>query len=110
METSNCELCEIVSHNRPATVHYEDDEIMVIKNRLHWVPVMLLIIPKRHMTQDELWANALMSRVGSLAVEMGDKFCPGGFRILSNFWGDALQSQKHGHIHVLGGTFLGRYA
>lgn len=110
METNNCDFCEIVARTRPVTIFYEDDEIMVIKNRLQWAPVMLLVIPKRHMTQDELWGHSLMARVGHLAVEMGGKYCPGGFRLLSNFGTDAMQSQEHGHVHVLGGMFLGRYA
>jgi diadenosine tetraphosphate (Ap4A) HIT family hydrolase len=41
---------------------------------------------------------------------MGKQHCPSGFRILSNFGHDAMQSQPHGHVHVLGGTFLGEYA
>jgi diadenosine tetraphosphate (Ap4A) HIT family hydrolase len=35
--------------------------------------------------------------------------CPGGFRLLTNFGYDAMQSQEHGHLHILGGTFLGHY-
>ncbi len=110
MEKNNCNFCEIVAHTRPATIYYEDDEIIVIKNRLQWVPVMLLVIPTKHITQGELWGNALMTRIGHLAIEMGSKFCPGGFRLLSNLGHDAMQSQEHGHVHVLGGVFLGRYA
>jgi len=41
---------------------------------------------------------------------MGEKHCPGGFRLVSNFGRDAMQSQEHAHVHVLGGTFLGEYA
>jgi len=81
--------------------------VMVFRNRLRWVPVMLLAIPKAHMTQEELWRD--MGRVGRVAVEMGRKFCPNGFRLLSNFGFDAMQSQEHAHVHILGGTFLGEY-
>lgn len=81
---------------------------MVFRNRLRWVPVMLLSIPKRHMTQAELWSNA--GRVGEVAVQMGKQHCPGGFRLLSNFGTDAMQSQEHAHVHILGGMFLGEYA
>jgi diadenosine tetraphosphate (Ap4A) HIT family hydrolase len=35
---------------------------------------------------------------------------PNGFRILSNFGPDGLQSQSHAHIHVIGGMPLGEYA
>ncbi len=33
-----------------------------------------------------------------------------GFRILSNFGHDGMQSQSHGHLHVIGGANLGPYA
>ncbi|GBD12620.1 Purine nucleoside phosphoramidase [bacterium HR24] len=102
-----CVFCEIVARREPAEVLYEDEQVMVFRNRLRWVPVMLLAIPKEHMTQEQLWRD--MGRVGEVAVEMGRKFCPNGFRLLSNFGFDAMQSQEHAHVHILGGTFLGEY-
>jgi histidine triad (HIT) family protein len=102
-----CVFCEIVAKREPAEIIYEDDQVMVFRNRLRWVPVMLLAIPKAHMTQDELWRD--MGPVGKVAVEIGRKFCPNGFRLLSNFGFDAMQSQEHAHVHILGGTFLGEY-
>jgi histidine triad (HIT) family protein len=103
-----CTFCQIVSHEAEAEVLYEDDEVMVFRNLLRWVPVMLLVVPKRHVSQEELWRD--MGRVGEIAVRMGQEHCPGGFRLLSNFGVDAMQSQQHGHVHILGGTFLGEYA
>jgi len=47
--------------------------------------------------------------VGEIAVQMGREHCPNGFRLLSNFGYEAMQSQEHAHVHVLGGTFLGEY-
>jgi diadenosine tetraphosphate (Ap4A) HIT family hydrolase len=35
--------------------------------------------------------------------------CPDGYRLLSNFGNDALQTQEHAHLHVIGGTKLGLY-
>ena len=88
---------------------YEDDDVIVFRNVLRWVPVMLLAVPKQHLTQDELW-TALMGRVGSVAARLGAQYCPSGFRLLSNFGFDAMQSQEHGHVHIIGGTYLGHYA
>lgn len=103
-----CTFCRIVTRKEPAEILYEDEEVLVFRNRLRWVPVMLLVVPKAHLSQEELWRN--MGRVGAVAVEMGLAHCPNGFRLLANFGFDALQSQPHGHVHVLGGTFLGEYA
>ena len=74
-----------------------------------WAPVMLLVVPKQHMIQDELW-EGLISKAGPIAVQLGDKYSPGGFRLVSNFGYDAMQSQEHAHIHVVGGMRLGEYA
>lgn len=103
-----CVFCQIIEKKEPAEILFEDDDVIVFRNRLRWVPVMLLSVPKKHMTQAELWRN--LGRVGEIAVEMGQKYCPGGFRLLSNFGGDAMQSQDHAHMHVIGGIFLGEYA
>ncbi|MFQ5873326.1 MAG: HIT family protein [Dehalococcoidia bacterium] len=104
----SCTFCEIIDGKRPASIRYEDDEVVVFDNKLKWAPVMLLVVPKKHMSQEQFWQDA--SKAGGVAVEMGWRFCPGGFRLLSNFGPDAMQSQEHGHVHVIGGTFLGPYA
>ncbi len=102
-----CTFCSIVAGEEPATIRYQDEDVIVIDNILGWAPVMLLVMPKRHMSQSDMWRT--LGRIGFVAVEMGSKYCPRGFRVLSNFGGDAMQSQDHGHVHVLGGTYLGPY-
>jgi histidine triad (HIT) family protein len=111
MKERDCVFCEIVAGRSPATIRYEDDQVIVIDNRLRWLPVMLLVIPRRHITQEDMWRdNGVMGRVAQVAVEVGSRLCPGGFRLLSNFGPDALQTQEHGHLHILGGMPLGHYA
>jgi len=103
-----CTFCQIIERKLPAQILYEDDEVIVFRNVLRWAPVMLLALPKRHMTQEELWQD--LGHVGEIAARMGREHCPNGFRLLSNFGRDAMQSQQHGHVHVVGGTWLGEYA
>ena len=105
----NCVFCQIVAGKSPARVRYLDNDIIVIVNRLDWVPLMLLVMPKEHLSQIGMWDSDLLPRLGRLAVDMGAMYSPNGFRILSNFGRDGLQSQSHGHLHVVGGTFLGHY-
>jgi len=105
---SYCVFCNIVAGREPANVIYEDDEVIVIQNILRWAPVMLLAMTKEHRTQVELWRD--IGRVAAIAVEIGQALCPRGFRLLSNFGYDAMQSQEHGHLHIVGGTHLGPYA
>ncbi len=104
----SCTFCRIVAREEPAEILYEDDEVLAFRNLLRWVPVMLVVVPKEHIAQEELWRR--LGRVGEVAVELGSEHCPNGFRLLSNVGFDAMQSQSHGHVHVLGGTFLGEYA
>ncbi len=103
-----CVFCEIIARRQPANIRYEDDEVIVFDNILGWTPVMLLVLPKKHMTQEEMWQN--MGRVGTVAVEMGRKYSPRGYRLLSNIGVYAHQSEGHAHVHVLGGHILGFYA
>jgi len=84
--------------------------VVVFDNKLDWVPVMLLVTPRAHRTQSELWTDpAMVGKIGELAVRFGRELCPGGYRLLSNFGNDALQTQDHAHLHVIGGTQLGLY-
>ena len=105
--TPYCVFCEIIAGREPADVWHQDDEYLVFRNRLRWLPVMLLIVPKQHLTQDELWSD--MGRAAKLAVQLGNEHASNGFRLLSNFGRDALQTVPHGHLHLLGGTELGLY-
>ena len=104
-----CQFCRIVAGESPARIVHEDDDVLVIHNVLNWVPVMLLAMPRRHMTQEEMWRDPMMARVAEAAVRAGKEHCPRGFRLLSNFGPEAMQSQPHAHLHVLGGTQMGRY-
>lgn len=105
-----CIFCNIVSGRAPSTIHYEDNDIIIISNKLQWVPIMLLAMPKKHLTQTQLWQDTIMSRIGQAVVQIGNLVAPDGFRLLSNFGENALQTQEHGHIHLIGGSYLGRYA
>jgi histidine triad (HIT) family protein len=108
-----CIFCDIISGFEPAKIHYRDDDVIVFENILGWVPIMLLAVPTRHMTQMELWND--IQKVATVAARIGEQLCPNGYRLVSNFrnqstWlGDAHQSQDHAHIHILGGTSLGPY-
>tara|TARA_A100001037_G_scaffold264371_1_gene255178 strand:- start:1993 stop:2307 length:315 start_codon:yes stop_codon:yes gene_type:complete len=103
-------FCNIVAKTEPADILYEDEEVMVFRNKLTWVPVMLLCIPKIHMTQAKLWTDPILAHVGKIAAYLAAEHCEEGFRILSNFGRHGLQSQEHGHLHMIGGVNLGSYA
>jgi histidine triad (HIT) family protein len=106
---ATCDFCGIVVGRLPRRVRHQEPGLLVIHNRLTWAPVMLLIVPTTHMSQQEFWTSDLFPRAASLAIRLGEAECPGGYRVLSNVGRDALQTQAHAHLHVIGGTALGLY-
>ena len=104
-----CIFCRIIAGQAPADVLHDSERVIVFRNQLRWVPIMLLAVPKEHMTQAQLWEGDLLAEVGRIASEVGREHCPNGYRLVSNLGWEAKQSQEHAHIHVLGGTFLGDY-
>lgn len=108
-DDASCDFCGIVSGREERTIRYEDDDLMVFKNKLTWVPIMLLVIPKIHMTQTEFWRSPLFAKAAALAVDIAEQDAPEGFRFVSNFGEQAAQTQSHGHLHLLGGGEMGLY-
>ena len=107
---NTCILCNVAHKRSPGTIHYEDDDISVFNNLLNWAPIMILFVPKTHMSQDALWQDQnLLPKIAKLAVQIGNKMCPDGYRLLSNFGLNGLQTQEHAHLHLLGGKSLGFY-
>ena len=106
----DCIFCTIIAGESPATFYRREDEFVIIKNKLTWVPVMLLGFPTTHLSQQELWQSPVLPKIGQALSELGEKLAPGGFRVLSNFGRDGMQSQSHGHVHLIGGLHLGPYA
>lgn len=109
MASYYCVFCEIVAKREPATIEYEDERVVVFHNRLDWADVMLLAVPKQHIYQGELWTSVVMADVARAAVAAGERMCPKGFRLLSNFGAHAMQSQPHAHLHIIDGTYLRGY-
>ena len=117
----DCTFCRIVAGQEPAGwVSAPDPDAQVrlnagwapgpdgvgaacFANRLRWERVMLLVVPLGHLTQQEMWRGAGIGAVAKLAVEIGLRQCPEGFRLLSNFGRAAHQSQPHAHLHIVSG-------
>jgi diadenosine tetraphosphate (Ap4A) HIT family hydrolase len=93
----------IIAGKLPAkwVVNHPTSPVVCFHNRLKWARVMLLVVPRDYMTQEELWQGDILQDAMKLAVEVGEKHCPEGFRIISNFGRGAHQSQLHAHIHVV---------
>lgn len=103
----DCLFCKIAQHQIPATVVYEDDDIIAFDDIAPQAPVHTLIVPKTHVCNmsdnpsDEIISKTF-GAVGKIARMKGvDK---SGYRIIQNNGKAAGQTVDHLHVHILGGT------
>ena len=108
-----CVFCEIAAGNSPARFEHRVSEhgkllnhpdLIAFHNRLDWARVMLLVVPRSHITQAEYWTGDAINEAARMAVELGESLCPEGFRLISNFGRPAHQSQEHAHLHLVSGA------
>ena len=105
MHDKDCIFCKIINREIPASVVYEDDDVMAFLDISQTTKGHTLVIPKEHhknflATPSEV-SNKVMEvakRIGMAQVEMlGAK----GVNILTNVNEAAGQSVMHFHVHVI---------
>jgi histidine triad (HIT) family protein len=101
----DCLFCRIVAGKIPATVVYEDDDVMAINDVFPRAPFHVLVVPRRHIAKladldDEPLGGRLLQAVRMVARQggVGDNY-----RLVVNNGDHAGQSVWHLHLHVLGG-------
>lgn len=101
----DCLFCRIVAGRIPATIVYEDDDVMAINDVFPRAPFHVLVVPRKHVArlselEDEPLGGQLLQAVRRVAVQggVGDNF-----RLVVNNGDDAGQTVPHLHLHVLGG-------
>lgn len=103
----------IIAREIPATIEYEDDHIIAIRDIAPAVPVHVLIIPKRVITSVDALAESdteLVGRIFLVARDLARKYgiAENGYRVVTNCNADGGQTVFHLHFHLLGGQPLGR--
>ena len=103
---------KIINRELPATIVYEDDDIIAFVPLRLQAPTHLLIVPKKEIhtindvTDDDLLVLGKLFIVAKkLAKEKG--IAETGYRLSINVNEDAGQSVFHLHMHLLGGKTLG---
>lgn len=103
---------KIINRELPATIEYEDDEIIAFTPLRLQAPVHLLIVPKKEIYTINDATNSDIEMLGKmmlvakkLAKEKG--ISETGYRLSINVNEDAGQSVFHIHMHLLGGKKLG---
>ncbi len=108
----DCLFCKIVAGDIPAKVVYEDDDFLAFDDIEPEAPVHTLIIPKQHfdnlqdgVPQDLL--GKLLAVVPKVAAVKG--VGESGYRTIVNTGPDSAATVGHLHVHILGGTKMGRF-
>ena len=103
---------KIVDRELPATILYEDEEILAFIPLRKQAPVHILIIPKKRIVsvndikdEDTVLIGKLFLVARDLAKEY--KVDNTGYRLALNTNEDAGQSVFHLHLHLIGGKKTG---
>lgn len=114
----NCLFCKIAAKQIPASIVYEDDDLLAFKDIHPAAPVHLLIIPKLHVATLSDCTEAHTAVLGKmlalapkLAAEHGCAVTHdsegkpgGGYKTLINSGPDGGQEVYHLHLHLIGGA------
>ena len=107
----DCLFCKIVKREIPASVVYEDNDVLVFNDINPQAPLHALVIPKRHIAtlndlspEDDAVVGQLVRRAAAVAAEKG--YAARGFRTVFNTNAEAGQTVFHIHLHVLAGRGL----
>jgi len=108
---SDCLFCRIIRKEIPASVVYEDDQLLVFNDINPQAPLHALVIPKRHIATlndvssgDATIVGDMVRRAATIAREQG--YAERGFRTVFNTNADAGQTVFHIHLHLLAGRGL----
>lgn len=103
---------KIINRELPATIEYEDDDLIAFVPLRKQAPVHLLIVPKKPIPtindlkgEDTLVVGRMVVLAKQLAKSNG--IAKTGYRLAFNTNEDAGQSVFHIHLHLLGGKNLG---
>jgi histidine triad (HIT) family protein len=106
-----CLFCRIIRREIPASVVYEDEDVIAFNDINPQAPTHILVVPKRHVdTLNALDANddgligMLVRRAAAIARERG--IAESGYRTVFNTNDDGGQTVPHIHLHLLGGRSL----
>lgn len=106
----NCIFCKIIARELPASIEYETDTVIVIKDIYPKAPIHLLIIPKKHIADVQSFqdSDAAIAAEIIMTARYLSKNIPNAssFRLISNNGSSVGQVIFHSHFHFLAGKVL----
>lgn len=107
----DCIFCRIVRGEVPASLLYQDDQVIAFEDINPAAPTHILIVPREHIPSvmglepaHEALAGRVFAAVRTLAAERG--LNETGFRVVVNSGEQAGQTVPHLHFHLLGGRSM----
>lgn len=108
---SDCLFCRIIRKEIPASVVFEDDDLIAFNDINPQAPLHALVVPKRHIPTlndvapgDEQLVGKMIRRAAAIAADKG--YAASGYRTVFNTNSGAGQTVFHIHLHLLAGRGL----
>lgn len=103
---------KIIRREIPASIVWEDDELIAFHDVNPAAPVHVLIVPKQVVTRiGEAVANdaGLLGKLLLASQKVAEQLgvLQSGYRLVINHGRDAGETVPHLHVHLLGGRVLG---
>jgi histidine triad (HIT) family protein len=102
---------KIVAREIPATIVFEDDEVIAFRDVKPQAPTHVLIVPKQVIPriaeakpEDHQVLGHLLLKAAQVAKELG--LSKGGYRLVINNGPDAGETVPHLHCHIIGGRSM----
>lgn len=101
-----CVFCAIIDERAPASVVYEDDEVLAFMDINPVTPGHLLVVPRRHLPMLADLDDALAGHMFNIAQRLAAALRASDVRSdgINLFYADgeaALQEIFHAHLHVI---------
>ena len=99
-------FCNIVKGFAPADIRLEDDEFVAFDDLFPKAPKHVLIVPRAHHANLDVWVEAggssdrMLAFASRVAAELDAE---GSYRLITNVGADAGQIIFHVHWHLLAG-------
>ncbi|NIM57713.1 MAG: HIT domain-containing protein [Candidatus Aminicenantes bacterium] len=104
----DCIFCKIINKEIPASIVFEDEEIIAFNDINPQAPIHILLIPREHFAslnevpeEKKTILSHLLLTARQIAQEKG--IAEKGYRIVLNTERDSGQEVLHIHLHLLGG-------
>jgi len=107
----SCIFDSIITKESPATIEYEDADVIAFRDINPKREIHILVVPKKHiptvsdMTEEDF---PLLGKMIFAAKKIADKFklTESGYKLLFNVGKAGGQIVPHIHLHLLGGKAI----